>query len=282
MAAVNIFISSMVLSITIISALAIKWEIKIKIAILGGALIGFLTAFFLLALHLFSGWFNWIWYIQLELVLIGLFTLMLISILFYRDPVRYPPKKDEVVLSPADGIVLYVKKVRKGEVPFSEKKGKKIKLEEFSKTSLLSDATYLIGIGMNLLNVHVNRAPIAGKVVQLKHFKGSYISLKRFEALLENERLTTVVDNGIFKVGVVQIASRLVRRIVTYLTKEDVVEIGQKIGMIRFGSQVDLVIPELPNLKIKSEPGDEVIAGESIIVQYSLQSGNTLDMNLGK
>ncbi len=282
MAAVNIFISSMVLSITIISALAIKWEIKIKIAILGGALIGFLTAFFLLALHLFSGWFNWIWYIQLELVLIGLFTLMLISILFYRDPVRYPPKKDEVVLSPADGIVLYVKKVRKGEVPFSEKKGKKIKLEEFSKTSLLSDATYLIGIGMNLLNVHVNRAPIAGKVVQLKHFKGSYISLKRFEALLENERLTTVIDNGIFKVGVVQIASRLVRRIVTYLTKEDVVEIGQKIGMIRFGSQVDLVIPELPNLKIKSEPGDEVIAGESIIVQYSLQSGNTLDMNLGK
>jgi len=279
MAAVNILISSLVLSIAILSALAIKWEIKIKIAVFGGALIGFLTAFFLLALHVFSGWFNWLWFVVFELAIILFMTLLFIVIAFYRDPERSCPQKTGIILSPADGTVLYVKTVRKGKVPFSSKNSRKIQLKELARTSLLADTSYLVGIGMNLLNVHVNRAPIEGKVIQLKHTKGSFASLKKFDALLQNERFTTVIDNGSFKVGVVQIASRLVRRIVSFLDNGDTVQIGQRIGMIKFGSQVDLVFPKLQNIKIEVEPGCEVVAGESVIATHSLQSDNTKDMN---
>jgi phosphatidylserine decarboxylase len=83
-----------------------------------------------------------------------------------------------------------------------------------------------------------------------------------------NERVTTVIDNSTFRVGVIQIASRLVRRIVSYIKEGDSLEIGQRIGVILFGSQVDLAIPELQNLRIEVRQGDEVTAGISVIARY--------------
>ena len=83
-----------------------------------------------------------------------------------------------------------------------------------------------------------------------------------------NERVTTIIDSGTFKIAVVQIASRLVRRIASYLGEGDMVQIGQRIGMIRLGSQVDVAIPEIENLRINVKPGDEVRAGVSVIARY--------------
>jgi phosphatidylserine decarboxylase len=94
------------------------------------------------------------------------------------------------------------------------------------------------------------------------------VSLRRQESEIVNERATTVIDSGTFQVGVIQIASRLVRRIVSYVREGDSLEIGQRIGSILFGSQVDLVIPELENSKIEVMPGDEVKAGISVIARY--------------
>ena len=121
---------------------------------------------------------------------------------------------------------------------------------------------------MNYLNVHVNRAPIGGRVCLLKHIKGLFISLKKKEAVIQNERVITIIENGDIKVGIVQIASRLVRKIIPYLKQGDQVTMGQRIGVIRFGSQVDLVLPDLPFLKIEVNPKDKVTAGISIIATF--------------
>lgn len=267
----NIVFSSLVLALLLLLPLALKWEIKIKYALAAALTFGLLTG-----LILSSDWLranlHFLPIPLLEFALITIMTTLAVILLFYRDPGREPPKQKGIIVAPADGTVLYVKKVHKGKVPFSQKKGRKIELRELAKTSLLADTSHLVGIGMNLLNVHVNRAPIEGKVIQLKHIKGSFASLKAFDALLQNERMTTVIDNGSFKVGVIQIASRLVRRIISFLNDGDTVQIGQRIGMIKFGSQVDLVIPELQNLKIRIVPGCEVIAGESVIAMYTEES----------
>jgi phosphatidylserine decarboxylase len=141
-------------------------------------------------------------------------------------------------------------------------------LEEITATKLLDNVAYFVGIDMNLLNVHVNRSPITGKAIFQKHIKGRFVSLRKEESEIVNERVSTVIDNGAFRVGVIQIASRLVRRIVPYIKEGDNVEIGQRLGIIVFGSQVDVAIPELENLKIEVKPGDETKAGVSIIARY--------------
>ncbi len=91
---------------------------------------------------------------------------------------------------------------------------------------------------------------------------------RKQESDILNERVTTIIDNGEFRIGVIQIASRLVRRIVSYLKERDGVRIGQRFGAIVFGSQVDVAIPKMENLRIDIKPGDEVIAGISVIAKY--------------
>ena len=169
---------------------------------------------------------------------------------------------------------MYVKKIISGQVPYSIKGGNAYHLEELTNTDLLNGALHTIGIMMTILNVHVNRAPVKGKVISMKYTPGEFISLKKEEAPIKNERLTTVIDQGPFKVGVVQIASRLVRRIQSYLEEGQLVELGQRLGMIKFGSQVDLIIPQTKNLRIRVKPGDEVKAGVSVIARYDEDESN--------
>jgi phosphatidylserine decarboxylase len=106
-----------------------------------------------------------------------------------------------------------------------------------------------------------------GKVSVIRHIKGAFISLKRKEAVIQNARALTVIDNGHFKVGIVQIASRLVRKIVVYLREGNETRRGERMGMIRFGSQVDLILSDHPFLKIMVSPGEEVKAGVSIVAR---------------
>ena len=193
----------------------------------------------------------------------------LVGYRFYRDPERVAPNRDDVILSPADGEVVYVRAARGGVLPVSTKLGRDYALEELTKTSLVSTDNVVIGIALNFLDVHVNRAPIEGRAAMLRHVPGAFRSLRRPEAVFENERATLVIENDDLQVAVVMIASRLVRRIVTYVTEGAQVAAGDRIGVIRFGSQVDLVLPLREDLSVAVSVGDRVVAGETIISEWA-------------
>jgi phosphatidylserine decarboxylase len=245
-----------------------KWRIDIKQAIVVAFVIGGLAGFIVYIINSKVTDLSIAFIVFLELSFVFMMTFVVIVLRFYRDPERVPPETDRVILSPADGHVNYVKRVEKGTLPVSTKHGRQFELNELTGTDLFLDATYLVGIEMNMLNVHVNRSPVKGKIILQKRIKGRFLSLRRPESESLNERVTTIIDNGAFKVAVIQIATRLVRRIVSYLKQGDTVEIGQRIGMIKFGSQVDMTIPELQQLEIVVKPGDAVKAGLTVIAKY--------------
>lgn len=205
----------------------------------------------------------------LTAALVWLVTLLLAAALlahrFYRDPERAVPDRDDLILSPADGEVVYVREARGGMLPVSSKLGRDYPLEELTKTPLASEDNVVVGIALSFLDVHVNRAPIRGRASVLRHFSGRFGSLRRPEMVFENERATLVLERDGLQVAVVMIASRLVRRIVTFVREGEDVAAGQRIGVIRFGSQVDVVLPLRGDLVVLVEPGDRVVAGETAI-----------------
>lgn len=263
-----IFISSLIISLVSFILLGWKWRIDLKQTILGAFVIGGLAAVIVYYIDSKAIHVSIAPMVFLELFFISLITLLIVVFRFYRDPARIPLETDNVILSPADGRVRYVKKIEKGSSPISLKDGKHFELHELIDSDVSVEANYLIGVEMNILNVHVNRSPIAGKIVLQKHIQGQFLSLRIPESEILNERVTTVIDNGNFRVAVIQIASRLVRRIVSYLKQGDKVSIGQRIGMIKFGSQVDVTIPRLENVEVVIKPGDAVKAGLSVIARY--------------
>ena len=246
-------------------AFSVKCKLKIKRGLIIGTAIGVLTVFFINGIHYYFSNLNIFHLLIIEFVFIIFMTILIVIRRFYRDPERIPPVKNNVILSPADGTIRYIKKIEKGEVPFSTKKKNRFQLKEITKTNLLNDGAFLIGIEMSVFDVHVNRAPVGGKIVFQKYTSGKFLSLRKIESIFKNERLTTIIDSNGFQIGVVQIASRVVRRIVSYVKEEDVIEIGQRIGMIKFGSQVDLVIPKLDEIKINIRENDEVTAGVTVL-----------------
>jgi phosphatidylserine decarboxylase len=192
---------------------------------------------------------------------------------FFRDPERTIPNAPHIIVSPADGVVLYVRESRKGILPVSTKAGRGYTLSELTRTPLEMNEAAVIGIGMSLLDVHVNRAPMGGRVVLTRHFPGPFGSLRRAEMVFRNERMTTVIERDGLQVAVVQIASRLVRQIVSFVKGGQELEIGQRIGAIRLGSQVDLVLPRRPDLRITVQVGERVVAGQSILATFEARCG---------
>ncbi len=189
----------------------------------------------------------------------------LLAYRFYRDPDRTPPDRAGAIVSPADGTVIYVRRSENGILPFSTKNGRDYKLFELTKTPLRTEDAIVVGISMSFLDVHVNRAPCSGRVAFRGHFPGLFGSLRRPEMVFKNERATTVIENDGYQVAVVQIASRLVRQIAVFVREGQHVTLGERMGVIRLGSQVDVVLPERKNLRIVVKPGGRVRAGESII-----------------
>jgi phosphatidylserine decarboxylase len=186
---------------------------------------------------------------------------------FWRTPVRKVTAKENEIISPADGNIIYIKKIEAGDVPVSVKNGKSFRLNELTKTDLLNTPCWLIGINMTPFDVHKNCSPIDGNIALTAHFEGKFLSLKEADALVENERNTYVIENNRLKIGVVQIASRLVKRIDVYVKQGQTVKRGDWIGMIRFGSQVDVILP------IAYEPcislGQQVYAATSVIASVA-------------
>jgi phosphatidylserine decarboxylase len=201
---------------------------------------------------------------------------------FYRDPERIPPAEDGVVVSPADGEVLYVRQARKGTLPVSTKRGRDYELVELTKTPLSYDDAVVIGIGLSFLDVHVNRSPIAGTVALHRRYPGLFASLRQPEMVFENERATMIIEREGLQVGVVMIASRLVRRIVAYVKEGEVVGVGQRIGMIRFGSQVDVVLPRRHDVVVDVREGDRVKAGETIVARFQVREREVAAMAAGQ
>jgi phosphatidylserine decarboxylase len=191
---------------------------------------------------------------------------------FYRDPERTPPRADNVVVSPADGSVVYIRRARDGHLPVSTKRGSSVALKELTRTDVHAGDAVVVGIGMTLLDVHVNRAPVAGRVTLRKHFPGRFGSLRVPEMEFENERATTMISGDGIEVAVVQIASRLVRQIAGFVGEGEQVELGQRIGAIRLGSQVDLVVPDRPGLSLHVQVGDRVEAGTTIIATLAREA----------
>ncbi|MHA2120693.1 MAG: phosphatidylserine decarboxylase [Promethearchaeota archaeon] len=265
----KIFVSGLILSFITLVPLGIKWELEKKIVVPAATFIGIMS--WVIVNGSIDHW-NLSFYqiLIFQLFMIGILSTSLLLWRFYRDPDRLPPEGENAILSPADGKIIYIKKIENGEIPFSEKNGKKFPLTDFTKSNMLSSRGYIIGISMNFLDVHVNRAPIEGKICLLNHIKGLFISLKSKKALVQNERVLTVIDNGHFKVGIIQIASRLVRKIISFYPEGHNIQRGQRVGAIRFGSQVDVILPELITCKIDVKPGDKVKAGISIIATYKL------------
>jgi phosphatidylserine decarboxylase len=201
---------------------------------------------------------------------------------FYRDPERTPPVAGDVIVSPADGEVLYVRQARSGSLPVSTKHGRPYSLRELTKTDLANDDAIVVGIGLSLLDVHVNRAPMAGELRLLRRFPGRFGSLRRPEMVFENERATLVLERENLQVAVVLIASRLVRRIVTWVAEGERLAIGQRIGVIRFGSQVDLVLPARDDVQVTVRAGDRLRAGESAIASLGGSSRPREKANRGQ
>jgi len=262
----EIVLSSFVLSFIILVPLSIKWEIPTRIAVPTSLFVGIVTGLIIKSIvGILPIKFWQVFMLQIFLIM-GISASLLLW-RFFRDPERIPVEDRNAILSPADGKVIYVKRIEKGTIPYSEKRERKFSLKDFTQSDVLPSNGYLIGIAMNFLNVHVNRSPIDGKVFLIRHIRGGFASLKRKEAVTQNERALTVIDNGRFKIGVIQIASRLVRAIVLYLQEGNEIRRGQRMGMIRFGSQVDLILPSLPSLYVEVTPGEEVKAGVSIVAK---------------
>ncbi len=186
-------------------------------------------------------------------------------VVFFRDPERPAPRRQDVIVSPADGVVVYVLPIQPGQLPRADKKSRTCALAELAGTVLADEQAVAVGISMNLSDVHVNRAPVSGRVRLVEHVEGTFGSLRHSESAMTNERVTTLIEDGDLQIAIVQIASRLVRRIVTFVSAGDALSLGQRIGVIRFGSQVDLVIPARPEIALTVQAGDRVVAGQTVM-----------------
>jgi phosphatidylserine decarboxylase len=186
---------------------------------------------------------------------------------FFRNPKRVIPGDKNDIVSPADGRIIYIKELEEKQIPVSVKKMRIANISEITKTDILSQPCYLIGIAMTLFDVHYNRAPIDGEIVLVKHTDGTAIGLNTPESTLTNERNTVVFkrEDGIMA-GIVQIAARGVRRCIVMKKEGNKVERGEIVGKIRWGSQTDLIIPR--NSIIKVREGEQVHAGSTVIAKY--------------
>jgi len=253
-----------ILSQLIIIPLALKWELDLKSVIPAGLLIGFMAGIGITAV---SSWLTigLFWRVSIGVALVVLLSTTILLLRFYRDPARVPPDGENCIVSPADGVVKYVKNIAENAYPLSSKGDECVKLAQPFIDILPERKGYLVGISMSFLDVHVTRAPTDGEITFSEHVNGSFLSLKRPEAVSRNERVNQVVKNPRYGVGIIHIASRLVRRIVTYAKKGDNLSLGQKIALITFGSQVDVILPNREDLHLTIKVGDKVCAGETII-----------------
>lgn len=171
---------------------------------------------------------------------------------FFRDPARAVPNNKDLILSPADGVIS--------------------KIEEVTYPSLVEGAEEkrftLVSIFLSVLNVHVNRIPISGKIKGLHYKKGKFVSAMSNRSSNENEKQVVVIEYQEGKEIIVeQIAGLIARRIVCNLGISQNVKTGERFGIIRFGSRVNIYIPS--DIDVRVSEGQTVVGGETIIASLS-------------
>jgi phosphatidylserine decarboxylase len=176
------------------------------------------------------------------LAIVGLAVTLFIAF-FFRNPARIIPPGENAVLAPADGVVIYL-----GDA--NEKH--------------LGDEMTKISIFMSVFNVHINRAPVSGRVVDIFYNKGKFLDVRDSRATFENEQSGIIIETvrGV-KLVVVQVAGLIARRIVCYPVKGDSLKRGERFGLIRFGSRLDVYLPK--NTEPKVAIGDKTVGGETIL-----------------
>jgi len=192
-------------------------------------LAGFVTMFFALL--------SW------KILAVIAFILTLFITYFFRNPERTLPEDENAVVAPADGVIIF--------------------LGPSSEEHVMAEMTK-ISIFMSVFNVHINRTPISGLIVETFYNRGKFMDVRDERATFENERSGLVLENARgTRIVVVQVAGLIARRIICYLQKGDQAIRGKRYGLIRFGSRLDVYIPTNADLRVKM--GDKTVAGETIL-----------------
>lgn len=199
----------------------------------------FILAFFVGSLLLGLIWEPLFW--------LGL-VLTVWCIYFYRDPERFTPVDDQLVIAPADGIVSAV--------------GSAIPPQELG----LSGEMTRISIFMNVFSCHINRAPVRGRISLIEHRPGKFLNADLDKASEENERNGLVLETSHGPVAVVQIAGLVARRIVCWVEAPGEIVAGERFGLIRFGSRVDVYLPA--DARPRVAVGQTAVGGETVIAEF--------------
>jgi phosphatidylserine decarboxylase len=205
---------------------------------------------------------------------------------FFRNPQRIIPPESSGILSPADGTIVYVKHVDARESVISIKKGLEATLSDITREDISRPKT-LIGIFMSPFNVHYNRIPVSGEIRFVHHYPASADNVSMLSMhlrtlfkreplyrnsthIVRNERTVTKIEGKYrdkeLACYVVQIAAKSVNGIDVYMDEGHQVKAGEIFGMIRIGSQVDLVITPLEGMTVKVSPGEKVKAGQTVLI----------------
>lgn len=207
----------------------------------------------LLVLVVFGwGWLGW----PLLLLSVGIFA-------FFRDPERVVPQADGAIVSPADGMVSLIMQVE----PPAE-----MRIDDGTGIAGLSNGPVTrVSIFMSVFDVHINRAPIGGVVRRVVYIPGKFLNADMDKASEENERQHFLVErpDGLM-IGFTQIAGLVARRIVPFVKPGDTVGVGQRVGLIRFGSRVDVYLPAGTDPKVLL--GQRCVAGETILAERGQQA----------
>jgi phosphatidylserine decarboxylase len=170
---------------------------------------------------------------------------------FFRDPIRTTPRGEKLIIAPADGLITLIARVP----PPPELRG----------PDALPDGEYTrVSIFMSVFDVHINRAPIAGRVKRMAYVPGKFVNADLDKASEDNERQHFLIEgaNGL-RIGFTQIAGLVARRIMAFVKEGDEVEAGQRVGLIRFGSRVDVYLPQEAAPRVAL--GQRTIAGETVL-----------------
>jgi phosphatidylserine decarboxylase len=184
-------------------------------------------------------------FLDFEIAAVVMGGLTLFTAYFFRDPERWCDHAEECVLAPADGKILSVQKLEGSE-------------------NLLGEPATKVSIFMSIFNVHVNRIPVNGRIAAVRYFPGRFFSanLEKASAQNEHNRITLQTEEK-SRIVFVQIAGLIARRIACWVREGDVVKAGQRFGLIRFGSRMDVYLPS--HIRVVAGKGQRVKAGESIL-----------------
>ena len=172
---------------------------------------------------------------------------------FFRDPIRTTPRGDKLIVAPADGLITMIARV---PPPPELRGGQGLAEGEYTRVSIF----------MSVFDVHINRAPVTGRVTRIAYVPGKFINADLDKASEDNERQHLLFERADgTRIGITQIAGLVARRILAFVREGDLVEAGQRVGLIRFGSRVDIYLPEgtAPRVLL----GLRSIAGETVIAE---------------